>query len=70
MRACDGKCRYSDQETARRAALRSIERCGELLTFYRCQFCHRWHIGHPSRGQEKLALRKASLWKYGVALAA
>lgn len=37
-RACTSKRRYNSEIDAMRAAVR----CG--LTWYRCPYCHRWHL--------------------------
>lgn len=44
---CEGKTRWGSEEGVRRF-LQGVRRAnpGHGLTPYRCQFCHRWHIGH------------------------
>lgn len=45
-RSCEGKKAYTREE-AKDAAARVSRNSGEKLVSYRCQFCRRWHIGHP-----------------------
>lgn len=45
-RSCADKAKYETIELAQAAARRGKHR-GQLLNAYRCQFCGKFHIGHP-----------------------
>jgi len=48
-RSCVGKVGYDGRRTAGQAIWRSVLRDTTLtgkLHIYRCEFCHKYHIGH------------------------
>lgn len=50
-RACEGKVRHGDKESALAHlywSLRRFEQAG-YLNVYPCRFCGGWHIGHKPR---------------------
>ncbi len=55
-KSCEGKRSFPTMEEAGRAAGVSSGVYRTFLTAYRCQFCHRFHIGHPPR-EVRRALR-------------
>lgn len=48
-KSCDGKKKFTDQESAGRAAAYRTRLHGRWITPYRCKFCGGYHIGHPPR---------------------
>lgn len=55
---CADKRRFSSEAEARREADFMSRREGCYLAAYRCQFCGKWHYGHPPRNR-RVALAKA-----------
>lgn len=47
-KACDGKIRYEQRETAEQAAQSLAQYKHQWINAYHCRFCKGWHIGHPN----------------------
>jgi hypothetical protein len=45
--ACEGKKQYKDVNIANIAAGKAAHRAEQWIRAYKCEFCGRWHIGHP-----------------------
>jgi hypothetical protein len=58
QKKCAGKRRFSSEAEARREADFMSRREGYYLAVYRCQFCGKWHYGHPPRNR-RAALAQA-----------
>lgn len=58
---CAGKRRFPSEAEARREAVFMSRREGCYLAAYRCQFCGKWHYGHPPRIR-RIALAKEITW--------
>lgn len=48
LRSCQKKVKYGRQETALRAIADMSSKGVVGLEAYECQFCSKWHIGHPN----------------------
>jgi hypothetical protein len=48
-KSCEGKIRFTDYISARRAATSHQYAYGQWMNPYPCKFCHGWHIGHPPK---------------------
>lgn len=44
-RSCESKKAYPSQTEAVSAVI-GLSRKGSDVHTYKCQFCHRWHVGH------------------------
>ena len=47
MKTCT-KVKHLTRKAAQIAANKMYERTGSVCTVYKCEKCHRWHIGRPS----------------------
>jgi hypothetical protein len=56
--ACEGKVPYETEKDAWTAANSAHRRTGDWIAPYRCQFCHRFHIGHPPKHVRIAILRR------------
>lgn len=47
-KACESKARYASRADAEEAIRRCEERGRRGLSYYRCPYCHKWHLtSHP-----------------------
>ena len=46
-RACSRKIRYGTESEARKVAWTQMQEQDDLLEAYLCNYCEKWHVGHP-----------------------
>lgn len=61
--ACDGKHGYESYAQATAIARRGAHNRVGTTDAYKCQFCHKWHIGQPSRNRHKKARSVKVKWR-------
>lgn len=52
-RQCRNKKQYETPDEADRACRIMLATKGERMHKYHCQFCKRYHIGHPNKASRK-----------------
>lgn len=67
---CADKRRFSSEAEARREAVFMSRREGCYLAAYRCQFCEKWHYGHPPRGRRVALSREITRFQRAETLVA
>jgi chromosome segregation ATPase len=56
--SCTGKVRHTSHHEARDESKRILDRSGEDVRPYHCQFCGFFHVGHPPNSMRREALAK------------
>ena len=59
-KSCEGKIQYPDESAAAEIAKRLTRRDSTRMSWYRCKFCKKWHIGHRQNARFLKFLRAQS----------